>query len=41
MIEAFKMLADPMEKIEVPLKFEWPDKNLSIIIDNHIHEIPQ
>lgn len=40
MIEAFKNLADPLYKIEVPLTFEWHEKNLTIVIDNLVQELP-
>lgn len=38
MIESFKYLADENEKFDLPLTFEWPEKNLSIIIDNLTQE---
>lgn len=40
MIDSFKYLADPNEKFDLPLTFEWPEKNLSIIIDNLTQEPP-
>lgn len=40
MIDRFKYLADPNEKFDLPLTFEWPEKNLSIIIDNLTQESP-
>lgn len=39
MIESFKYLADSTEKFDLPLTFEWPEKNLSIIIDNLLPEM--
>lgn len=40
MMESFKYLVDPNEKFDLPLTFEYPDKNLSIIIDNLTQEVP-
>lgn len=40
MIDAFKSLADPTYKIDVPMTFEWREKNLSIVIDNLAQEMP-
>lgn len=40
MIDAFKNLADPSYKIDVPMTFEWHEKNLSIVIDNLVQEMP-
>lgn len=40
MIDAFRDLADPLNKIEIPLNFDWPEKKLTIIIDNLVPEHP-
>lgn len=34
MVEKFQPLLKANGKFELPLKFEWPTKHLSIVIDN-------
>lgn len=40
MIESFKNLTNSPENFNLPITFEWPERNLSIIIDNLVRELP-
>lgn len=40
MIELFKYLTDPLEGLELPTIFEWPEQNFSIIIDKLVPDVP-
>lgn len=40
MIESFRHLTDPVEGIELPMTFEWPDQNFSIIVDKLVPDLP-
>lgn len=40
MIESFKHLTDPVERLELPMTFEWPEQSFSIIIGKLVQDLP-